>query len=352
VNRRAGPQRFASEPLPQAPWPVVARNLLTEREQSFYQRLLSVYPGHKLFVQVALSQLIDVDRSHPESESIRARYKQLVADFVLCRPDLSVIAIIELDDRSHERADRQRADSRKNKALADAGLRLVRIPAGALPSEERLRTIIDADKAAGIRAVEGPRVQLAAPEAGLQLAEEWEGVGANSLAGPTDSRDAEMKELKWGALKVLLLGVALIGGWFLFTRVLPLALQLAFQPLAAPHAAVKSSTSLPAILTLSRTTNASAASALPADVLAERRRTEVQAAAVLKKQKDLAWMAFYSAPASCEHPADWAAQVECGNRYMRAKREFEKQWVAQHTSGLRTGEGVVLDNAAIGDRHR
>src|SRR5882762_3122585 len=149
MNRSVGSKPLVREPLPDVPWPVAARNLLSPREQSLYQRLLSLYPKHQVFVQVALSQLIDVDRNHPESESIRARYKQLVADFVLCRADLSVVAVIELDDRSHERRDRQDADARKTKALVDAGLRLVRIPAGALPSEEELREIIDGDRPPG-----------------------------------------------------------------------------------------------------------------------------------------------------------------------------------------------------------
>src|SRR6267378_593825 len=145
MNRSEGSKPLFGEPLPDAPWPVAARNLLSAREQSLYQRLLSLYPRHQVFVQVALSQLVDVDHNHPESASIRARYKQLVADFVLCRADLSVVAVIELDDRSHERRDRQDADARKTKALVDAGLRLVRIPAGALPSREKLREIIDVD---------------------------------------------------------------------------------------------------------------------------------------------------------------------------------------------------------------
>jgi hypothetical protein len=64
MNRKAGAEPFFSEPLPDAPWPVEARNLLTDREQSLYQRLLNVYPHHKILVQVALSQLIEVDRNH------------------------------------------------------------------------------------------------------------------------------------------------------------------------------------------------------------------------------------------------------------------------------------------------
>lgn len=97
---------------------------------------------------MALSQLIDVPEGHPERQSIRTRFKQLVADFVLCRPDLSIVAVIELDDRSHERVDRRAADARKAKALADAGLKLVRVQAGPLPTSERLRQMIEAHGAA------------------------------------------------------------------------------------------------------------------------------------------------------------------------------------------------------------
>jgi hypothetical protein len=55
------------------------------------------------------------------------------------------------------------------------------------------------------------------------------------------------------------------------------------------------------------------------------KRIQLQAANVLQKKKDQAWAAFYSAPASCEHPIDWNAQVECGNQYMRAKKVFEQR---------------------------
>ncbi len=120
-------------------WPVAARSLLTKRERELYERLLGLFPDHRLFIQVALSQLIDVPETHPDRMSIRNRFSQLVADFVLCRSDLSIVAVIELDDRSHRRPDRQAADGRKNKVLADAGLRLIRIPEGTVPSADRLK---------------------------------------------------------------------------------------------------------------------------------------------------------------------------------------------------------------------
>jgi hypothetical protein len=66
----------------------------------------------------------------------------------------------------------------------------------------------------------------------------------------------------------------------------------------------------------------------------------------LKKQKNREWAAFYSAPSSCEHPASWNDQVECGNQYMRAKKRFEQHWAATHPSDS-AQTPFVLDNTAI-----
>jgi hypothetical protein len=340
VNRRAAAEPFFSESLPDAPWPVAARNLLTERERSLYHNLLSSYPDHKIFVQVALSQMIGVDRNHPESESIRARYKQLVADFVLCRSDLSVVAVIELDDRSHERGDRQRADARKNKALADAGIRLIRIPAGALPSEDTLRGLVDAEGRIG----EG-----SGEETALRLAES---VDIDSVDTPPlvrqDEARAESRALKLVALKLALGGVVFVGGWFIYSQVLPSAIQRAFQPLAVRR--VPASPTLPHSPTVmpARIPTASVVAGLTTEDVAEKKRVQLQEAVALQRQKNLAWAAFYSPPISCEHPVDWNAQVECGNQHMRAKQRFEQRWAAEHASSQATGAAVVLDNGSIG----
>jgi hypothetical protein len=57
-----------------------------------------------------------------------------------------------------------------------------------------------------------------------------------------------------------------------------------------------------------------------------------QVAEALAKCKQAAWAEYYKPPPSCEHPPAWADQVECGNRYIRAKREFEKLWSNQKNS--------------------
>ena len=80
----------------------------------------------------------------------------------------------------------------------------------------------------------------------------------------------------------------------------------------------------------------------------EKRRAQLRAAADLQRQKDHAWLAYYSVPASCEPPVDWKAQVECGNQYMRAKKDLGKQWLAEHPFGESGGAAIVLDNGSIG----
>jgi hypothetical protein len=330
VNRNVG------NSLPDEQWPLSARNLLTERENKLYQSLIALYPDHKIFVQVALSQLIKVDRKHPESDSIRARYKQLVADFVLCRSDLSVVAVIELDDASHQRADRQYADARKNKALADAGIRLVRIPAGQLPSMEKLKKLLDADRPFGDR-TDIPTLHALDPE--LRLVEE---VDDPSVMASIDPGESEARVLKHIVVKLTVGGVLIIAGWFIYTQLIGFTAHRAFQTLAVTHTGTASS---PKSATL-RPTPVSTPPTVAgpgAEELAVQRQQALQTA----KRKDQAWAAFYTARASCEHPADWSAQVECGNQYMRAKKVFEQRWNTEHPAGQGAGVGVVLDNGSV-----
>ena len=335
--------RSAGNPLPDEPWPLSSRNLLSKRESKLYQDLIALYPDHKIFVQVALSQLINVDRNHPERDSIRARYKQLVADFVLCRPDLSVVAVIELDDRTHEWPKRKAADARKNKALADAGIRLVRIPAGRLPSEDELRALVDAD---------GKVQEGAHEEAVLSLAESVDIYQETSTHGWREDASAQSRELKRISLKTIAGAIVLVAGWFIYSQFLPTVIQRASQPLAdkpvqVPSAAPKSSPVTPLqIATVPVVSQPSA------EELAETKRRQLQEVAALQNQKNLAWMAFYSAPASCEHPADWTAQVECGNQYMRTKKVFEQQWEAAHPSDQSGGVKVALNNGSAGGTHK
>ncbi len=280
-------------------WPLFSKPLLTERETEFYRRLEEMYPEHRIFVQVALSQLLDVLPGTSNRQSVRNQFQQLVADFVLCRRDLTVVAVIELDDSSHSAHDRQKADRRKTKAVESAGLRLVRIPAGPIPSTVELRRIIRAD--------------IDEMNAGLATS----GDVLSILSGETGA-------LLRPVLGLALLGIVGGGGWLVYSHLLATALPQLATRVHVPMAQTLLPTRVPV-------------SAPPVSSVAVQDGQQTQkhavaaqrAADVLAKRKQAAWAEFYKAPASCEHPPAWADQVECGNQYIRAKKEFESLWQAQ-----------------------
>jgi very-short-patch-repair endonuclease len=67
------------------------------------------------------------------------RINRMSADFVICSKDSTIVAVIELDDVSHEKSERQVADSKKDKALGSAGIRIVRWQAKSIPDEATIK---------------------------------------------------------------------------------------------------------------------------------------------------------------------------------------------------------------------
>jgi hypothetical protein len=281
-------------------WPLIASRLLSEREQALYQRLVGMYPEHVVLAQVALSQLITVRPGARNRQSIRNHYAHLVADFVLCRRDFSVLAVIELDDSTHARADRQDRDRRKTRAVEAAGLRLVRLEAGPIPSEGELRARIDSDQ--------GSTESL--PYAGLSA---------------TYGFSPALNTLLPLWLSPIIVLLALGAGWIFFSRALT---STAPKPLNTGSARSASSLT-PAIPAALRSDPGAAEEAEQKRLEAQRAVAAQQAANALATRKQKAWAAYFVTSASCEHPPRWEDQVECGNQFMRARKEFERQWQAQ-----------------------
>jgi very-short-patch-repair endonuclease len=94
-----------------------------------------------VLAQVQLSRFLGVKKGH-NSQSWMNRINRMSADFVVCSKDASVLAVVELDDASHERAVRQDADVRKEKALSGAGVRLIRWRATALPDATTIKATL------------------------------------------------------------------------------------------------------------------------------------------------------------------------------------------------------------------
>ena len=126
-------------------WPFEPLPFMTPAEVRFFSQLQEALPEYYIFAQVQLSRLIQCN--DPEDEKFWLnRINRMSADYVVVHPDVqSVMAVVELDDWSHDRADRRRADDKKDKAILSAGLPMVRFHTDHLPDTLQVRfEILDA----------------------------------------------------------------------------------------------------------------------------------------------------------------------------------------------------------------
>lgn len=102
---------------------------LTRAEHEFYDALI-VAAGDKyyVFAQVHLPTILDNKVKGQDWRAALAHINRKSVDFVLCdKAYISPKLAIELDDKSHERPDRQERDKEVERILADAGVPLLRI---------------------------------------------------------------------------------------------------------------------------------------------------------------------------------------------------------------------------------
>lgn len=124
-----------------AQWPYYAKKPLSVPEQVLYFRLTKALPEHIVLAQVQLSRILGVKRGHRFHEW-NNRINRLSADFVICRRDATVIAVIELDDSTHDKSDRKITDEKKTKALQSAGVTLIRWHPKNLPDNDQIITAL------------------------------------------------------------------------------------------------------------------------------------------------------------------------------------------------------------------
>ena len=123
-------------------WPLEPRrHLLSERERLLFQSLVRSLPEHIVLAQVQLLQVLDFRRGR-RNQAIFNRICQLSIDFLILNPDTSILAAIELDDKTHGRSGRPWADARKTHALRSAGVPLIRWNARSLPDSATIRAAI------------------------------------------------------------------------------------------------------------------------------------------------------------------------------------------------------------------
>ena len=120
-------------------YPFESRAPLTDREQALYWRLRNALPEQVILAQVGLSRILRVQAGH-DFRGWLDHINRMTIDFIVCRPDNTILAAIELEELSTAPGDRAAVEETKAKALASAGIKLLRFRE--LPSEDELRAAL------------------------------------------------------------------------------------------------------------------------------------------------------------------------------------------------------------------
>lgn len=125
------------------PWPFHAKKLLSAPEQVLYHRLVAALPEHIVLAQVQMSRFLGVKKGTDKPRQWLNRINQKSVDFLVCGKDATVVAAIELDDKTHARPDRVAADTTKDRALTDAGVRIIRWNVKSMPDADAIKAAVN-----------------------------------------------------------------------------------------------------------------------------------------------------------------------------------------------------------------
>lgn len=123
--------------FPVLSWPLYKRRLLSPPEQVLFYRLVSALPDYVILSQVQMVRFLGVKKGNDFSSWFN-RVNRMSVDFLVCTKSFDVVSVIELDDKSHNRSDRRDADAKKDLALRDAGVKIVRWNVNALPNDDQI----------------------------------------------------------------------------------------------------------------------------------------------------------------------------------------------------------------------
>jgi hypothetical protein len=118
------------------PYEYTAKALLTETEKRFYNCLAQITNARcRIQVKPRLADVFQHERTNGAFQMISQKH----VDFLICRnEDWMPMLGIELDDDSHQRADRKGRDMFVNNLFASTGVPLLRLPVRELDDLEKL----------------------------------------------------------------------------------------------------------------------------------------------------------------------------------------------------------------------
>jgi len=116
-------RRAKAKQQPSDRWPVQRQKLLGDRSSRMFARLREALPDCTVLVQVPFDQILTVRRDAADRDGWKRLLGHHRADFVVCRSDLAVIAVVELGPLNGSSLDQDKGFIVRKKALMDAGIR-------------------------------------------------------------------------------------------------------------------------------------------------------------------------------------------------------------------------------------
>lgn len=122
--------------------PYVARNVMTPTELKLFQNLCRALPDNIVLAQAQMSRFLDVKASNKREY---ARYFNRIwrqsVDYLVLHKSGETLAVIELQDATHEHPDQQESETFKKTVLAAADIPLMTFEAKKLPTIEDIQEL-------------------------------------------------------------------------------------------------------------------------------------------------------------------------------------------------------------------
>jgi hypothetical protein len=122
------------------PWPFYAKRPLISPEQVLHQRLVTALPGYIVLARVPVSAVLGIKRGH-NAQTWTRRIRHLQYDFVVFSKDATELVVIELEDGVRSEKEYASIDQIKARASTEAGVRLLRWQARALPEHAEIQAV-------------------------------------------------------------------------------------------------------------------------------------------------------------------------------------------------------------------
>ena len=115
--------------------------LFSYNEKDAYRKLLPIAQelGYTVFAKVRLLDLLEPVKGNPKYKTYFYKVQAKHVDFVLCDQKLVARYIIELDDSSHNAADRKQRDNFVDEVITSVGYKIIRVKAITEALKEQLK---------------------------------------------------------------------------------------------------------------------------------------------------------------------------------------------------------------------